>query len=122
MPEDQPQIPAQQQPPELQSNITPAGTQPPPVGKSSYGAQLVLGLGSFVLLGVGIGSLLLLGGLRPPGYLPWLVLPLSVIGLGVYVLVRRAGCGPGLWVGFLIGLGLVGLAFGLCFAGMAAMG
>lgn len=121
MPENQSQTPHEEQPPELQSNIAPPLTQPQPPGNAPFGVQLLLGLAAFVLLLLGIGVLLGLAGGRPPGYQFWLALPLCMLALGVWILVRRTGCGPGLWTGFLIGLGLVALAFGLCLAAFSGM-
>jgi hypothetical protein len=122
MPENQPQIPAPEQPLAPQSNTTPAVTEAPPAAKSSFGVQMLLGLGAFLLLLVGIGSLIILISLRPRGFLPNLVWPLIPTALGVFLLVRRARRGPGLWVGFLLGLGIVGLAAGICVSMINSVG
>jgi hypothetical protein len=122
MPEDQPQMPAPEQPSEPQSNTTPAVTEPQPAAKSSFGVQMLLGVGASLLLLVGIGSLIVLFSLHPPGFLPNLVWPLIPTGLGALLLVRRAKRGPGLWVGFLLGLGIVGLAAGICFSMINSVG
>jgi hypothetical protein len=121
MPDNEPQMPAAEQPPKDQSNTTWAASTPGPgdntrieSGRMDYFIQMLMGGGAFLLLLVGIPSFITLIALHPPGYQAWLILPLIPTGLGVLVLVRRARRGRGLWAGFLIGLGLVALAFGIC--------
>jgi hypothetical protein len=116
MPEDQPQMPPADQPSEPQSTTTPAATEAQPAKQASNGAQILLGIVSCWLLLAGIAWFVVIGGLaaQAPAAGLQLALALIPIGLGVWVLVRRHKRGPGLGVGFLIGLVLIALGAGLC--------
>jgi hypothetical protein len=124
MPEDQTQMPAAEQPSEAQINTPPFTTGPQPTNKSPYIGQMLLGFVSFFLLAGGIGWLVLILAVMSKS-LPYpglnMALPLLPIGLGVLVLARRFKRGPGLVAGFLIALGIVALAGGIC-ASMLTLG
>ena len=94
-------------------------TEPQPAKQAPYGVQMLLGAASFLLLLVGIGWLVLALALmrQNPLYLG-LNISLSLIptGLGVLLLVRRSRRGRGLAVGFLLSLGILALAAGICVA------
>lgn len=118
MPEDQPQLTPAAEPSEPQSPTTPETTETQPVKKASYGAQVFLGIVlAWLLLPGAVGFVL--GGaatFKNPPFMLLAGVSLLPLCLGALVLVRRRKCGPGLGVGFLIGLALLGLVLGLCFA------
>ena len=105
--------PAPEQPRQSASNSA-AIHKSQPEAKYDYGLQMLIGVGAFLLLLAGLPALIILIVARPPAFLAWLVLPLILTALGVRVLARRAKGVRGFWPGFLLGLGVVGLAFGIC--------
>jgi hypothetical protein len=118
MPEDQPQIPPAARPSEPQSTTTPETTEAQPVKKATYGGQVFLGiLSCWLLLPGTVGLVVGIGGaLTAPPFILLAGVSLIPLGLGAAVIAGRRKLGPGLGVGFLIGLALLGLAIGLCFA------
>jgi hypothetical protein len=114
MPEDQPQMPSAPPPPETPGNAASAATKPPSEDKYQYRIHMLIGVGAFLLLLAGLPATVILIVSHPPQFLVWLILPLILTGLGALVLVPRARGTPGFWPGFLLALGLVGLAFGIC--------
>ena len=114
MSEDQPQGSAAEPSPEPKSNATPVVTEAQPVERSSFGVQMLLGIVAFLLLLAGIGGFAIIVGLHAPGYGAMAAMSLIPAALGIWVLVARFKRGPGLWVGFLVGLGILALAGGIC--------
>jgi hypothetical protein len=117
MSDDQPQMPTAEQPAEPESSATPITTETQPANQSSYRTQMLLGILSCWLLLPGIAGFVITGisAITDSSLLIPMVLSLIPIGLGVLVVVRRRKRGPGLGVGFLTGLLLIGLGAGLCF-------
>ncbi len=117
MPDNQPEMASAQQPPQPQSAPPPAPTTPAPAPKASYVAQLLLGVLAFFLLLIGIGGFVLFLAIGPRNLVDAAVSVVALlipIGLGVWIPIRRWRRGPGVLVGFLIGLGVSALAFGIC--------
>jgi 4-amino-4-deoxy-L-arabinose transferase-like glycosyltransferase len=75
---------------------------------------MLLGVVAFLLLLGGIVGFATIVGLHPPAYVPMAAMSLIPAALGIWVLVARFKRGPGLWVGLLIGVGILALAGGIC--------
>jgi hypothetical protein len=103
---------------EPQSPITSETLETQPAQNASYGIQVFLGiLSSWLTLPGGIGVVVgLLAAFKAPAALLLAGVSLIPLGLGTILVRGRSTRGPGLGVGFLIGLALMGLALGLCFA------
>jgi hypothetical protein len=118
MPEEQLQPTPTATPSESQSPTTPETTEPQPAQNASYGLQVFLGiLSSWLALPGGAGVIVgIFAAAKAPSALILAGVSLIPLGLGTMIIRGRRTRGPGLGVGFLIGLALMGLAFGLCFA------
>jgi hypothetical protein len=118
MSDDQPPMPAPEQPSGPPSPAPPVLTETPPANPVGYLAQMFFGFASFLFLSVGTTGLVLTVSLmrQTPSQraLP-MAISLLLVGLGVSVWVFRYKRGRGLVAGFLVGLGLSALGAGLCF-------